>query len=511
METSKTTKTVAGIVICTCSFLGICQKRMSRFLATSHAGTLWLTLIDSPIRCNSFRIGGLEFSEYIYTGTITAMKVAILGFGREGRVAYEYWHKAGSDITVCDQNKNLDLPKGAKSHLGTDYLKNLGGFDLLVRTPALHPRHITEANPETPAILDKVTTVTDEFFQVCPTKNIIGVTGTKGKGTTSSLIAHMLETAGQRVHLAGNIGKPALELLEKNIKPDDWVVLELSNFQLVDLKHSPSIAVCLMIEPEHLNWHPDVDEYLAAKKQLFANQTEDGLSVYYAPNKYSQSLAAASPGVLMPYMAAPGAEVLEEETVVIDHKTICKTDEIRLLGKHNWQNVCAAVTVVWQIVPDPKILHRAITSFAGLPHRLELVREVDGVKYYNDSFASQPSATIAALEAVVGAKVMIVGGFDRGLDLEALARACLLHRTDIRRLVLVGASAQRLESELKAHGFTNYDILADKQIEKIVDHARSVSKPGDSVVLSPGFASFDMFKDFEERGLKYKAYVNGLS
>lgn len=437
------------------------------------------------------------------------MKIAILGFGAQGHSAYEYWN-AGNEITVCDQDVKLEAPKDVETQLGTGYLKNLDQYDLLVRTPKLHPREIAAANPETPDILSKVTTVTDEFFQVCPTKNIIGVTGTKGKGTTSTLITKMLETAGKRVHLGGNIGIPPLDLLKEKIKPTDWVVLELANFQLIDVTYSPMIAICLMVEPEHLDWHPSIDEYLDTKRQLFRRQTENDLAIYYAPNKYSLSIAEASPGILMPYMATPGAEVIEEETVVIEGTKICDTSEIKLLGQHNWQNVCAAVTAVWQITHDQPALHKAIVNFSGLPNRLEFVREVKDVRYYNDSFASAPGATAAAITAIPGEKVMIVGGFDRGLDLSELARAFVLHQEKIRRVVAIGASAPTVEEALRAHGFTNYDVLKTKDLGEVVSHAQSAAQPGDAVIFSPGFPSFDMFKDFEDRGTKFKDVVHGL-
>ncbi len=437
------------------------------------------------------------------------MKVAILGFAGQGQSAYEYWNKDGNQLTICDQDASTDIPEGSNAKLGNDYLKNLDQFDVLIRTPSLHPRDIVNANDS--RILDKVWSNTNQFLKICPTKNVIGVTGTKGKGTTATLIAQMLEACGKRVHLGGNIGIPPLELLKNNIKPDDWIVLELANFQLIDLKIAPSIAVCLMIEPEHLNWHKDMDEYLEAKRQLFKHQIKDSLAVYYAKNPRSYSVAQASPGVLLPYMQSPGAEVIDDETIVIDNTEICKTADIQLLGKHNWQNICAAITTVWQICAKPEILQKVIASFRGLPHRLELVREVDSVKFYNDSFASAPGATVAALDAVAGKKVLIVGGFDRGLDLKELARSFVMNQNHIRRAVLIGASAKRLETELKTHGFINYDVLPDKNIEKIVDHARSVAQAGDSVLLSPGFPSFDMFKNFEERGILYKNYVTNLS
>ena len=219
------------------------------------------------------------------------MKIAIVGFARAGQAAYEYWHRAGSEITICDQDLELELPKEAKSQLGKNYLNNLGQFDLMVRTAGLPPKLIADANPESPDILDKVTGNIDEFFEASPSKNIIGVTGSKGKGTTCTLIAKMLEAAGKKVHLGGNIGIPALELLKNNIQPNDWVVLEQSSFQLIDQKHSPHIGVCLMVEPEHLNWHAYMEEYLTAKEQMFVHQQDNDVAIYYADNDNSKRIA----------------------------------------------------------------------------------------------------------------------------------------------------------------------------------------------------------------------------
>lgn len=439
------------------------------------------------------------------------MNIAILGFAREGQSALEYYSGLGGhDITICDQDNEKTTPKGVKTSLGDSYLQGLDKYDVLVRTPALHPQDIATANPDSPDILSKITTVTNEFLRVCPTKNVIGVTGTKGKGTTASLIAKMLECAGKTVHLGGNIGIPPLDLLKNNIKPTDWVVLELSNFQLIDLGYSPHIAVCLMVEPEHLDWHVNMDEYLDAKRQLFRHQSKQDLAIYYAANTYSLSIAEVSPGVLLPFMNAPGAEVVDDAKIVIDGTKICDITAIKLLGKHNWQNVCAAITAAWQITHDAETLQSAIIDFKGLPHRLELVKKVNDVKFYNDSFASVPAASVAAITAISGPKVMIVGGFDRGLDLNALAKAFMENSADIRRVILFGASAKRLETALQEHGLENYDVLDSKDIKQIILHAQKIAQEGDSVVLSPGFPSFDMFKNFEDRGIKFKEAVNEL-
>lgn len=437
------------------------------------------------------------------------MKVAILGFGSQGKSAYEYWNNGNNDITVCDASEDISLPDDVKAALGDGYLAGLAEYDIIVRSPGIHPHDITQANPETPDILERVTSVTNEFFKVCPSRNIIGVTGTKGKGTTSSLIAKMLEVAGKKVHLGGNIGIPPLNMLNNPIQSGDWVVLELANFQLIDLKQSPPIAVCLMVEPEHLNWHDGIDEYLDAKRQLFRRQAENDIAIYYAENNYSVSIAQASSANLIPYMAAPGAEVVDNH-IVIGGQKICATSDIKLLGKHNWQNVCAAVTAVWQVSHDADALKTAISSFVGLPHRLEFVREIDGVRYFNDSFASAPGAAIAAMDAINGNKIMIIGGYDRGLGLDELARSIMIHKEQLRRVVLMGESARKLETELKAHGFSNYDIVVSQQLKDVVERAKSVARQGDSIVFSPGFASFDMFKNFEDRGLQFKEVVNSL-
>src|SRR5680860_514808 len=187
------------------------------------------------------------------------MNIAILGYGKQGQSAYEYWSAKDHDLTICDNNENAKIPKDAKKQLGADYLKDLSRFDLIVRSPSVHPKDITDIAGQ--EILTKVTSNTNEFFKVCPSQNIIGVTGTKGKGTTSSLIARMLKAAGKTVYLGGNIGIPPLELLNPSaggkLKPDDWIVLELANFQLIDLHYSPQVAVCLMLVDEHLDWHGD--------------------------------------------------------------------------------------------------------------------------------------------------------------------------------------------------------------------------------------------------------------
>ncbi len=433
------------------------------------------------------------------------MKIAILGWGSQGQSAYEYWNRDGNQLTIRDANEQIVVPNGVTAQLGADYLTNLDNFDLLIRTPALHPRDIVAANR--PEILDKVWSNTNEFFKVCPTKNIIAVTGTKGKGTTSTLIAKMLEAAGKKVHLGGNIGIPPLELLKAGIQLDDFVVLELANFQLIDLKTSPHIAVCLIVESEHMDWHEDMEEYIAAKQQLFINQSPEDIAIYYAKNENSHSIACASEGQLIPYYKKPGAEVIDN-TIQINGQTICKTDELKLLGQHNWQNVCAAVTVVWQVVQDISAMHSVLTNFTGLEHRLELVRELNGVKYYDDSFGTTPNTAQVAIEAFTQPKVVILGGSDKGASFNELAQT--VKNNNVRAVVVIGKMGKPISEALQKLGYKNI-VEGGNTMSEIVATAHAQAQLGDVVLLSTACASFDMFKNYQDRGEQFKSAVLALS
>lgn len=433
------------------------------------------------------------------------MKVALVGYALEGRAAFEYWSKLGAEITICDQDATKELPAGVASQLGDNYLDNLDRFDIVWRTAGLNRNIILDKNP---GISDKITTTINEFMRVCPTKHVIGVTGTKGKGTTSTLITKMLEAAGETVYLGGNIGISPFDFLPK-LNAESWVVLELSSYQLSDLQYSPRYALCLVIAPDHLNWHNDMDDYILAKAHLFQHQTPADTAFYYARSEDSRKVASYGSGLKIPYFAEPGAYV-KDNTVVIAGHQICQTDEIKLLGEHNWQNVCAAVTVVWQVSQNTGAIRSVLTSFSGLPHRLEFVRELDGIKFYNDSFASNPEAVTAALNALHAPKVAIMGGFDRNLPLGELAAAVKSHEADLRKLILIGASAKRFAGELDKAGYANYELEESQAMPEIVAHAKSFAQSGDIVLLSPGFASFDMFKNFEDRGTQFKAAVDSL-
>lgn len=433
------------------------------------------------------------------------MKVAILGFADQGRAAYEYW-KSDNDITICDSREDIELPSGVESQLGKNFLDNLERFELIIRgAPSIHPISIIDAN--SPAIMGKVTTVTNEFFRVCPTKNIIGITGTKGKGTTSTLIAKILEAARKKVHLGGNIGTPPLDMLKASIKSEDWVVLELANFQLIDIRYSPHIAVCLMVVPEHLDWHSDINEYLAAKQQLFAHQSADDLAIYYAKSRNSRLIASTSPGVKIPYMKAPGATV-NDDLIIIDGQTVCHTSELKLLGRHNWQNVCAAITAVWVITQDIEAMRSVLTSFSGLEHRLEFVLESNDVEYYDDSFGTTPETAIVAIQAFDRPKVVILGGSDKGAGFEKLAQT--VKDGNVREVLTIGKTGPVIGQALLHHGFQNISE-GGRTMSEIVANASRLAQPGDVVLLSTACASFDMFENYKDRGEQFRQAVQALS
>ena len=440
------------------------------------------------------------------------MKVAILGFGDQGRAALEYWGPK-NDITICDQNEDLKLPPNVDAQLGPGYLDELDRFDLLIRAPALHPRDIVAANSE--HTLRKVTTVTEEFMRVCQAP-IIGVTGTKGKGTTSTLVTKILEAAGKTVHLGGNIGIPPLDLLKKTINPTDWVVLELANYQLIDLHFSPRIAVCLMVAPEHLDWHKDMAEYVAAKQNLFRYQLESARAVYNRLNDYSYEVADVSPAFKVSY-EVPTVDTSPQEkhgayvdggTIYYDDSVVCKVSDVALLGRHNLENVCAAIAATWEVIDgDKAAIYKVVTSLGSLPHRLEHIRDFEGISYYDDSYGTTPETAIAALQAIPQPKVIILGGSDKKSNYGKLAET--VRASDVRTAVIIGQMGPQIKKALEQVGFTD-TVDGGNTMETIIAASRKVAQKGDAVLLSTACASFGMFKDYEDRGDQFTRVVRAL-
>jgi UDP-N-acetylmuramoylalanine--D-glutamate ligase len=432
------------------------------------------------------------------------MKIAIVGFDTEGRATYDYLKSIGeTDVTICDQNELLEVPDGLPTRLGDGYLNGLNEFDAVVRTAGLHPAKILAQNP---GIQERITTHINLFFGATPTQNIIGVTGTKGKGTTSTLITKMLEACGKKAFLGGNIGVPPLTFL-KDLDEHSWVVLELSSFQLIDLRYSPAVGVCLMVMPEHLDWHKDFEEYITAKEQLFAHQQADDVAIYLAGSDNSYRIASAGLGEEVPYFESPGAYV-ENEAIVYGDQTIGQLSDLKLLGEHNWQNVCAAVTVLETVgADDSEPLRKVLQSFSGLPHRLELVRELDGVRYYDDSFGTTPETAIVAMKAFTEPKVMILGGSDKGASYQDMAAA--VRDSSVRKVLLIGDQAGAIQLALESVGFSDF-MPGGENMTEIVRNAHDSAQTGDVVLLSTGCASFGMFKNYKDRAAQFVEAVNDL-
>lgn len=424
------------------------------------------------------------------------MKIAILGYGVEGESVYNYYHAQYPDAQfVVYDNKTEpknQLPEGVEFVGGVKDFKGIEA-DLAIKTPAIAP-WLVEVSGE-------VTTMTREFMKVCPAP-IIGVTGTKGKGTTASLIKSILDAAGKRTWLVGNIGLGAFDVLDQ-ISPDDIVVYELSSFQLWDIDVSPHVAVVLGIEPEHLDVHRDFDDYLNAKANIAVHQKETDTIVYKESNEWSKQIAFRSSATKIPYANQGGAYSDDGYFYYQEHK-LCTVSVLRIFGEHNVENACAAIVAAWQWAQDPAMIERGLSSFKGLPYRIELVRELDGVSYYNDSYSTSPAAIGVALKAVANPTILIAGGYDRGFNYEEAASVITAH-SEIKKVLLIGQTGPKVARHL-AKG--TYEILDN--FTTAVTRAKELATAGDAVLLSPGFASFDMFKNFNDRGRQFTELVGEL-
>jgi UDP-N-acetylmuramoylalanine--D-glutamate ligase len=443
------------------------------------------------------------------------MKVAILGYDVDGGSSAGYFHKQGDDITICDQKDDLLLPEYATAKLGSGYLNNLNKFDLLVRTPGLHPKKIIEANPESPNILKKVTTSINIFFEKCPAP-IIAVTGTKGKGTACTLVYKILTEAGKKSFLGGNIGTVPLDFLQ-DIATDSWVILELSNFQLIDFKYAPKIGVCLMMAAEHQDWHENTKDYFRAKQNLFIRQTEEDYTVYNAKNEISKKVAGVSKGTMIPYFVPEenqnpedtSGAYIQGDFIFMGNTKVCETSKVALLGRHNLENVCAAIAATWRIINgNIEAIIKAASEFSGMEHRLEFVREIDGVKYYNDSFATTPEATIAAIRAFKQPKIIILGGHDKGVPFYDVASE--VAKNNVRRAIIIGETGEKLIELLTRNGFEDKITLGGTTMTEIVKAAHGAAESGDVVLLSTACASFGLFKNYKDRGEQFKEAVRAL-
>lgn len=426
------------------------------------------------------------------------MRVAIAGYGIEGKANLEYWRALGHDITVVDERHELsDLSPDVPSILGPGSFENLSDFDMVVRTAGLAPTRI-----KTNGV---IWSATNEFFEKCPA-DIIGVTGTKGKGTTASLIASILRAAGKTVHLVGNIGVPALEVLPQ-IQQQDIVVYELSSFQLWDIKKSPHIAVVLMIEPDHLDVHANLKDYIDAKANIIRYQSTEDTAIYLSSaSSYTEGIVEVSKGQKIPYPDQRYAHVVDAD-FWYGEQYLCPIDVLKLPGKHNVENTCAAITAIYRYTQDADAIAEGIQTFEGLPHRLKLVDEFTGVRYYDDSISTTPGSAMAAIDSFEEPKLLILGGKDKGSDYSELISRC---KSTTTHVLSIGANGQSIAELCKQNGVTVTE-LSGKNMGEIVQTAASLAVPGNVVVLSPAAASFDMFKSYSDRGDHFVAAVKALS
>ena len=349
---------------------------------------------------------------------------------------------------------------------------------------------------------------------MCP-GTTIGITGSDGKTTTTSLIYQILKEKGLNCYLGGNIGIPLFTKI-KDMKPEDYVVLELSSFQLMTMKVSPQIAVITNVTPNHLDIHKSYDEYKEAKANIFKMQNESDLLVLNYDNDITRNFAKEAKGNVVYFSSKEKLDngIILDDGIIKDcenglRRHIVNTKNIKLRGVHNAENICAAVAATKRFV-SPEIQEKAVSEFSGVEHRLEFVKEINGAKWYNDSIASSPTRTIAGLNSFDENIVLIAGGYDKHLDYTPIAKPIV---ENVGALILLGQTANKIYSavtyELK---FIKKDLPIYKvnTLEEAVNKAKEVSKKGDVVLFSPASASFDMFKNFEERGNKFKQIVNKL-
>lgn len=458
----------------------------------------------------------VEFNNYIKN-----KKVAIIGLGVSNLPLIDYLYKLGSEITLFNNKPIEQLDKNIldkiyeyklKFSFGENYLNKLVGFDVIFRSPS--------CRPDTPQIEEEVkrgallTSEIELVLEMCP-GTTIGVTGSDGKTTTTSLIYEILKESNYKCYLGGNIGIPLFTKLGE-MKPEDFVVLELSSFQLMTMKVSPQVAVITNVTPNHLDIHKSYDEYKGAKANIFKNQTENDLLVLNYDNDITRNFAKDVIGSVIYFSSK---EKLENG-IIVDGETIkdCEsglrrhllnTKNTKLRGIHNAENMCAAIAATKRFV-TPEAQAKAISNFAGVEHRLEFVKQIKGANWYNDSIASSPTRTIAGLKSFDENIVLIAGGYDKHLDYTPIAKPIV---ENVGSLILLGQTANKIYSavtyELK---FSDKELPIYKvnTLEEAVEKANEISKKGDVVLFSPASASFDMFKNFAERGNKFKQIVNKL-
>ena len=458
---------------------------------------------------------GLNIETYL--ASLQGKQAAVMGIGVSNQPLIRLLHSHGISVTARDRKTREALgataeeleAMGISLRLGEGYLDELTE-DVIFRTPGMRPDL-----PQLSAAVSRGSCLTSEmevFFEVCPCP-MLGVTGSDGKTTTTTIIASLLREAGRTVHLGGNIGHPLLAE-SGEMKPEDLAVLELSSFQLMTMTHSPHIAVITNLAPNHLDVHKDYAEYIAAKENIFTHQTAADIVVLNADNADTAALAHQAAGRVRLFSRQKEVEdgaFLRDGQIVLrgngTERAVLAVSDIRLPGVHNVENYLAAIAAVDGLVPD-EVIRTFARTFGGVEHRIELVRTLDDVRWYNDSIASSPSRTIAGLNSFSQKVILIAGGKDKGIPYDILGPVVNEH---VKFLILCGATAGVIRQAVeKAENYTDLAIREVQDYQEAVRLARSQAVPGDVVLLSPASTSFDRFANFMERGRAFKEIVNAL-
>ena len=446
-----------------------------------------------------------------YFTSLKDKKIAVLGLGVSNRPLVRLLLEFGCDVVGCDRTPRekldaevLELENlGCKLHVGDNYLDGVEA-DVLFRTPGMHP-----GNPAIQALAAKGAQVTSEmevFFAVCPCR-LLAVTGSDGKTTTTTLVSEMLKAAGKTVWLGGNIGTPLLPLV-REMKEEDFAVVELSSFQLMDMTRSPSRAIVTNLAPNHLDVHKDMEEYVEAKKNIFRHQDENGLLILNGDNAITAALRGNGTTRFFSRQGE-GHVCLKDGIITRGGEEVLPVADILIPGVHNIENYMAAIAVVEGLVDDETIRHVA-KNFGGVEHRIELVRIKDGVRFYNDSIASSPSRTIAGLRSFSEKVILIAGGYDKHIPYDVLGPEICEH---VKKLFLGGATGKLIREAVEAcpeYDANTLEIVDCGTFEPAVRAAAAGAKEGDIVLMSPASAAFDQFKNFMVRGEFYKKLVKEL-
>ncbi len=459
-----------------------------------------------------------KFDEFLKG--VKGKKVSVVGIGISNTPVIELLAKAGAKVKALDKNDKSSLGDlahrltglGVELVCGSDYLDSLDG-DIIIKTPGMR-----YDNPALLKAAENGSVITSEmeiFFDCCPCK-IIGITGSDGKTTTTSLIYEMLRHSGYKVHLGGNIGSPLLARVQE-MEENDIVVAELSSFQLHTMKKSPDIAVVTNLSPNHLDMHKSMQEYIDAKTNIFLHQSADGVLIVNADNEITNGFESMAKGRVLKFSFkgkpdTPGAYYEDAAVYTVydgkPQKLASRTD-ILLRGDHNVENFMAAALAVHGLCSSEDILYVAKT-FKGVRHRIEFVRQKDGVSYYNDSIGSSPTRTTATLRSFDSKVILIAGGYDKHLPFDKLGDEIVKH---VKKLFLTGDTAMSIrKAVLAAEGYDEKElpVTVTDDFDTAVRAAAAAADSGDVVLLSPACASFDKFKNFEQRGDRFVTVVNNL-